>query len=1327
LIKETEYKKREQGLGGGANLEEKDENQKEFIDERMASHEALYAVKEPLAFNQLFEPKEDTKTPNKILILGRAGIGKSVLCQYLAVQWASDYECKDEEQKPGEIGNYLRQKFDAVFWVRLREVAAGSPDNNTVAKVLHQFCVKGVHKPPVEELVSYIQSYSAKVLFIVDGYDEITDLIGQARYAHLTSFLDDLAHHQHILVTSRPLAIDSLGQSRMKFDRRLENMGFTNENVETYIRYFMQNTGKKNQAAPMLKFLKTHPNIWSIAHVPINLELLSWLWSQGEEGKLLFKPGEKVTLSKLYQEIVIRIQQAYAEKQKQFRINLSPEVQFDPINDFDLINEFLECLAFSAMKTESLLISEDQLKKSLTKTLKKYYPQKFYNELQLSRDQEKLLKSSTDRLGFLRSTKEGGRSQLDQPHYFIHLSFQEFYAARYIARILSESVESQKKADIIEHVRVEKYTSHYQLMLWMTSGLLYRQGVDKEGDFTSLEQFWGAILSEPRDLIGFHHLVLVMHCLDECEADDNLLLHKELIDQQLRWFNFYITKRKGFYLFYEKYIDELACCPFLQGSKLIIDRILNNLKDKDEYIRRASVKALGKLQNKNSEIVNVLLAAFKDENVRHIAIEELSKLHNPSGEVVNTLLTYLKDESKDVRNWASYTLGNFKNPSGETINALLIASKDRDEDVRHAAVSALGKLQSQSGDEVANALLIALKDEKKSVRCQAVFALSQLQNPNGKVINAFLTTLKDEDASVRYEAVSALDKLQNPNGEVVKALLTIILNDEVQYMRRAAASALSKLQSPNINALLRDLKDEDRTVRYQAVSALGKFQNPNGEMIYALLNALKDADDSVKSHASNALNKLRNLSDNGEAIDAFLTALRDENKDMRREAVHALGNQNPSSEVVNVLLTALRDENKDVRREAVHALGNQNPSSEVVNVLLTVLRDENKDVRRAAVYALSRLQNPNGDVINALLKVLKDQNEKEDVRYATVETLGRLKNLRTDHLRIVFDKLIYHPWIQAYLSRYFEENYLLCIDYKKEQVILSLSNKIHKIPFQFEILIYLEEQVKSVAERLHYPLDLIMTENNFSSSSIRSPSSRPRGLCDYETTVPLSSENFLLEELQALTKVHREQWEQLKLKLSSKISSSSSSQSPDLSGYNRVAPMTAIPIENSEKLNENNQELKNIYDVAISYENLGALHSIFKKPECARTHWLKALAIYQKLGRQKEIARAEQALAGLLLPPAAHAAGALRSSPASLFEEHDQTVTLLISSFQADCYLINLDRVLGEGRPDKRIVQKDPNTFTVSFPSFWLKQLRKEAIQELSRQLAIDPKTLRPR
>jgi adenylate kinase family enzyme len=321
LIKETEHKEKEKGLGRGTNLEEKEENEKEFIDERMASYEELYAVKEPLALNQLFEPKNNTETPNKILILGRAGIGKTTLCQYLVVQWASCFpECKDEEQRAG-VGNYLRQKFDVVFWIRLRAVAdflnpshidKNITSMNVLGYVIHKFCLMLIKDQWPEEIETYIQLNKNKILFILDGYDEITGEVTQSRY--LNDFLDRIKNQTYALMTSRPLAIDAL---EMTFDRKLENIGFTNENIGAYVRHFMRDAEKPTQIEPMLKFLTSHPSVWGIAHIPINLNLLSWLWS---EGKLTFKQGQTMTLSKLYDTIVRRIRSAFFKKLKQPKI-----------------------------------------------------------------------------------------------------------------------------------------------------------------------------------------------------------------------------------------------------------------------------------------------------------------------------------------------------------------------------------------------------------------------------------------------------------------------------------------------------------------------------------------------------------------------------------------------------------------------------------------------------------------------------------------------------------------------------------------------------------------------------------------------------------------------------------------------------------------------------------------------------------------------------------------------------------------------------------------------------------------------------------------------
>ncbi len=57
------------------------------IDERTPSHEDLFVHKEPIALMDLFKIQSgEYASPRRLIVFGRAGIGKSILCQYLAVR-----------------------------------------------------------------------------------------------------------------------------------------------------------------------------------------------------------------------------------------------------------------------------------------------------------------------------------------------------------------------------------------------------------------------------------------------------------------------------------------------------------------------------------------------------------------------------------------------------------------------------------------------------------------------------------------------------------------------------------------------------------------------------------------------------------------------------------------------------------------------------------------------------------------------------------------------------------------------------------------------------------------------------------------------------------------------------------------------------------------------------------------------------------------------------------------------------------------------------------------------------------------------------------------
>src|SRR5689334_11825107 len=90
----------------------------------------------------------------------------------------------------------------------------------------------------------------------------------------------------------------------------------------------------------------------------------------------------------------------------------------------------------------------------------------------------------------------GTQIELDKDHYFIHLNFQEYFAARYLINNLKGS-SNQKAIEFIKH---QKYNQRYALLFIFASGLLCEKDMKQ-----CINIFWGTILKEPLDLVGIRH------------------------------------------------------------------------------------------------------------------------------------------------------------------------------------------------------------------------------------------------------------------------------------------------------------------------------------------------------------------------------------------------------------------------------------------------------------------------------------------------------------------------------------------------------------------------------------------------------------------------------------------------------------------------------------------------------------------------------------------------------------------------------------------------------------------------------------------------------
>lgn len=396
-------------------------NEAQQQDSRLPSYEDLYNDCEKVAIEltQLFEER-DKKSAEKLLIYGRAGIGKTVLCQYLAYQWALGET---------ELGDYLRIKFKAVFWLKLRDIATHYPiervnyltDDDYLYNVFNDYCFHGEPAaiPDKNGLLSFIKQYSNEILFLLDGYDEIA---ASNELKAINRLLKPIYRYKHVLLTSRPIPIEKVGGVSLRQFQELECMGFTDENIENFINNYFKQRQKENEAEAILNFLQTHPSIWGIAHIPINLELICWCWA----AKCF--DTDITTLTQLYNLLVSRLQEVF-EKYPE----LNQSINGKKISQ--LAFEFMQLLAHRAMQNHHILIEGAMIRSTLNAFISPNL-----------NGQQKLLLEACHQLGLLKTTKEGGQDSRDQTHYFIHLSFQEYCAAQYYAaHIYESSIEKEVK------------------------------------------------------------------------------------------------------------------------------------------------------------------------------------------------------------------------------------------------------------------------------------------------------------------------------------------------------------------------------------------------------------------------------------------------------------------------------------------------------------------------------------------------------------------------------------------------------------------------------------------------------------------------------------------------------------------------------------------------------------------------------------------------------------------------------------------------------------------------------------------------------------------
>ena len=225
---------------------------------------------------------EDQSVAQHILVEGSPGIGKTMFSWELCRQWAE--------------GKMLQDR-DIVLMLQLRSKSVR--EAKSLSDLFHHS-----NDSIKQEVLEHITSVDGRGVFLVlEGYDELTE--DQRTEGSILNKLltGDYLPKATIMVTSRPLASDSLcPEFRESVDQHIEVLGFNDEDIKSYVEKACH---KQPQILPdLLSYIASNPFVSSVMYIPLQCVILTALyiekWKKNKGG--LYAP---TTLTQLYTDLLL--------------------------------------------------------------------------------------------------------------------------------------------------------------------------------------------------------------------------------------------------------------------------------------------------------------------------------------------------------------------------------------------------------------------------------------------------------------------------------------------------------------------------------------------------------------------------------------------------------------------------------------------------------------------------------------------------------------------------------------------------------------------------------------------------------------------------------------------------------------------------------------------------------------------------------------------------------------------------------------------------------------------------------------------------------------
>ena len=384
----------------------------------------------------------------KILVVGRPGIGKTMFSAKILRNWACD-KLLNRSQK-------LQMDFKAAFLVKLRMFNSGIKELNLRELLDHSEYSTALSK----DFWNYIRHNPERVLVIFDGFDEYSrrTKINKDDIPYRNSEKDRMPVHflmkkivegkiltgATILTTTRPNAVSCI--TSLHFDKTVEILGFSTEQVNNYVEKF---TKEADKAETIKQHITSNLNLVAFCYVPVNCFIICSCLLE-----LLGNTGFTSLPTRLTEIYSIAVRMFYfSYDDDQYRHNKTEGQQYflKPFKELpsSVQNVFtrLGKIAFDGIKNGRLIFESHEVNDLESNGL--------FHRLPDFRD---------------RPLAEG-RAQ----YCFLHLTLQEFLAAKYLVDTLSSE---QLRGFVSDHIK----DGAWKVVMQFVAGLL----AEKEGQSTDI-------------------------------------------------------------------------------------------------------------------------------------------------------------------------------------------------------------------------------------------------------------------------------------------------------------------------------------------------------------------------------------------------------------------------------------------------------------------------------------------------------------------------------------------------------------------------------------------------------------------------------------------------------------------------------------------------------------------------------------------------------------------------------------------------------------------------------------------------------------------------